>query len=136
MSKPGAAIVEREARARRDHAGAVARVVALDQRNDVAILIDRRHVDGFPPVRVELLPDLGGQHLARRLLHIDEPGARFGEVLREHLRDRNGAEARVADVMRHVGVREFLRFDHDVQGGGGVVAVILERKVLHDVEHG
>ena len=51
-------------------------------------------------------------------------------------RDRHRAESRIADVARHVGIGELLGFDHDVQRGGGVVAVILEREILHDVEHG
>ena len=49
-----AAIVEREAGAGRHIARSVSRVVALDQRNDIAFLVDRRHVDGLAPASVQI----------------------------------------------------------------------------------
>ena len=47
-----------------------------------------------------------------------------------------GSEARIADVLVHVGVGELLGLDHHVQRIDGVVAVLRHGKVLHDVEHG
>ena len=49
---------------------------------------------------------------------------------------RDRREARVADVLVHVGIGELLGLDHHVQRVGGVVAVLRHGKVLHDVEHG
>ena len=57
-------------------------------------------------------------------------------VFRNHLLDGNGTEARIADVLIHVGVGQFLGLDHDVQRSDGVVAVVGHGKVFHDVEHG
>ena len=42
----GAAIVERDARARHDHAGAEAVIVRLDERDHHAVLVRRREIDG------------------------------------------------------------------------------------------
>ena len=46
----------RRSRGRGDEAGAVAGVVALDQRDDVAVLVDGGEIDGRVAVVVELLP--------------------------------------------------------------------------------
>ena len=80
--------------------------------------------------------DLRGNDLAGGFVHVDELGAFFGEVLRDHLLDGNRGEARIADVVIHVGVGELLGFDHHVQRIDGVMPVLRHGKVLHDVEHG
>ena len=50
----GAAVMEGEAETGSDHAGAVAGVVALDERDDVAVLVDGGEIDGGVAVLVEL----------------------------------------------------------------------------------
>ena len=67
---------------------------------------------------------------------LDELGALGGELFGDELLDRDGSEARIADVLIHVGVGELLGLDHDVERIDGVVAVLGHGKVLHDIEHG
>ncbi len=46
------------------------------------------------------------------------------------------SEARITDVLIHVGVGKLLGLDHHLQRIDGIVAVLSHGKVLHDVEHG
>ena len=73
--------------------------------------------------------------MAVRLRCTDQRGARLGELLRLEPVNGNLRELRVGVESDHVGVRELLRLDHRVQGARRVVAVLGERKGLHDVEH-
>lgn len=50
-----------------------------------------------------------------------------------HLFDWDRHEARIADVLVHVGVSEFLGFNHEVQR---VMPILGQGEVLHDIEHG
>ena len=54
----------------------------------------------------------------------------------DELLDGDRREARIADVLVHVGVGEFLGLDHDVEGIDGVMAILGHAEVLHDIEHG
>jgi hypothetical protein len=81
----GATILEGEAEAGGDHARAVAGVVALDEGDDVAVLVDGRQVDGRVAVLVQLGLDLRGDDLAGGLVHVNEFGALVGEVFGEAL---------------------------------------------------
>ena len=121
-----AAIVEGEAGARRDHAGAVSRVVALDQRNDIAVLIDRRHVDRLAAVRVRAPAVISeGSTLHDAFSILISPARVLARSFESICATGTGAEARVADIARHIGIGQLLRLDHDVQRRRGVVAVIL-----------
>ena len=85
---------------------------------------------------VELCRDLGGNDLAGGLTHVDEFSALGSELFGDKLLHRDGREARIADVLVHIGVGKFLGLDHDMESIDGVVAILCHGKVLHDIEHG
>ena len=130
-----AAILQHEARPRRHQPRAEAAVVALDERHDVAVLVDDGHVDGVVALGVGDPGQPIGQHLARRFVGHDQLGTIDGACLVEHRRGRDHREARVADVPQHVGVGQLLGLDHHVQGVRAVEAVLAEREALHQVQH-
>ena len=57
--KTGAAILEREAEPRGDEAGAIAGVVALNERDDVPVLVDGGEIDGGVAMLVKFRRDIG-----------------------------------------------------------------------------
>ena len=134
--KTSAAVLEREAESRSDKTGAVSGIVALDERDDVAVFVDGGEIDGGVAMLVELGLYIGGNDLAGGLVHVDELRALVGEIFGDELLDRDGREARIAVVLVHVSVGELFCLNHDVKSIDGVVAVLGHGKVLHDVEHG
>ena len=68
-------------------------------------------------------------------MHVDEFRALGSELFGDELLHRDGSEARIADVLVHVGVGKFLGLDHDMESIDGVVAILCHGKVLHDIEH-
>src|ERR1035437_10898311 len=70
--KSRAAVLKGKTEPGSDHSRAVARVVTLDQRNDISVLVDCRKVDRRIAVSVEHLLDVGRNHFARGLIHLDE----------------------------------------------------------------
>ena len=86
-----AAVLQHEAGARRHQSRAEAAVVALDERHDVAVLVDDRHVDRVVALRVGDAGQPIRQHLARRLVGNDQLGALDGAGLVEHRRGRASA---------------------------------------------
>ena len=130
-----AAVLQHEAGARRHQARAEAAVVALDQRDDVAVLVDRGHVDRVVALRVGDAGQLRRLDLAGGLRLIDQLRAIDRARLAQERVDRIAREPRIADVAQHVGVGELLRFDHHVQRVGAVEAVVRHRVRLHQVQH-
>ncbi len=131
-----AAILQHEAGARRHQARAEAAVVALNERDDVAVLVDHGHVDRVVALRVGHAVEPGGLDRAGGLRGVDQLRARC--AARGLLRSAStgiSRESRIADVPQHVGVGQLLRLDHHVQRVGAVEAVLAERILLHQVQH-
>ena len=78
-----AAVLQHEAGAVRDDAGAEPGVVALDQRHHVAVAIDRRQVDGVVPLRAGDALELRGLDRALRARRVDQLRALRRAVLAE-----------------------------------------------------
>ena len=126
-----AAALQRESRTIRHQARSETGEVALDERHHVAGAIDDAQVRGVAAVR--------GQRArcdfrvgARRV----DLARAFGRIpLRQQCPGRHVVEGRIADVPRHVGIGQLLRFDERMKRLGGVVPVRAHRRVLDQVEH-
>jgi hypothetical protein len=90
--KAGAAILEREAESWGDEPGAIAGVVALNERDDVPVLVNGGEIDGGVAMFVKFRRDIGGNDLAGSLVHVNELCTSLGEVLRDQLLDGTGVK--------------------------------------------
>ena len=77
-------------------------VVALDQRNDVAVAIDDGQIRSLTAHRVEFGREIGGQNLAVRVRRIDRICAAFCKILGQELINRYVREAWVSDVLNEI----------------------------------
>ena len=131
-----AAIVQREAGPGRHEAAAEPLVDALNQRDDVAVLVDRREVDGVAAGGVRQAVEHRWLDVRGGPRRIDQSGARCLACALSSIAGTGVvAEPWIADVPQHVGVGQLLRFDHHVQRLGAVESVLAQRKLLHQVEH-
>ena len=120
-----AAVVQHEAGSRRHDAAAEARIQALNQRDDVAVLVDGGQVDRVAAARVGQAVERDGLHVARGACAGSIRRARsFARSLLSMRRHRHRREPRIRHVAQHVGIRELLRLDHHVQGARAVQAVL------------
>src|SRR5215469_10311302 len=75
-----ATVLERETEAGCDKAGSITAIVALDERDNVSILIDGGEIDGRIAMFIQLRLDVGGHNLTGSVLHIDELRALGTEI--------------------------------------------------------
>ena len=119
------AIVQRKARPGRDDAAAEPLVDALNQRDDIAVLVDCREIDRVAAGRV-------GQAVQLPRARRRQPPA-SGSISRARVSAcallsiavvPASRETRIADVAQHVRIGQLLRFDHHVQRGSALKPVL------------
>ncbi len=109
-----AAVLQHEARSTRNQSGTEAHVVALNQRDDVAVSVDHGHVDRVVSLAVGHARQARGLHRGLRAF-ADQPGALGGILFAQHLLDRHLRHAHIARIAQHVCIGELLGLDHHVQ---------------------
>ncbi len=116
----GPPVVQRKSRPRRHQAAAKPLVDALDQRNDRAGPVDDGQVNRVVSRRVREAAEHRRLNVVGGLRGVDQTGT-FGRVgLGQHRRHGTRVEARVADPSQHIGIRELLGLNHDVERPGAV----------------
>lgn len=120
----GAAVLQGDAGAGHHHAGAEAVVVALDERDQVALLV------ATGQVHRAARPRLAGAGIERALA--DQRTAAGGVVLVQQFLDRDPHRLRLADVVQPVDVRQLHRLQLAMPGPRAVA--LAEFEALEDVQ--
>ena len=120
-----------EAEIDRRQAGPEAKVIRLDQRDAIALVVHDAQVNRVSHA------DLGvaGGDLFHRLRGVDQLSARGGVFLGNQPLRRDLGELRIGVILRPVGIGEFLRLGQQVPVVGRGRPEFLEIKRLQDVEH-
>ena len=129
-------VVEEDSRPGNHYPGAITEIQGVGVGYRVAIAINHAEVGGF----VALRPGQGPQSrrdlcAGRGAVVIDPPCQAVGVVPGHQLIYRDLDEIGIPQIARPVGISPAHGFGGDMNGVGGVVAVIADGKVLEDVEH-
>ena len=130
-----AAVLEHEARSRRDQPAAHATIVRLDQANHHAVAIDHGKIGGVAfTLQLRSNLDLARCELGRGLGGIDQfETVRAIGVGQKFL--GQGGESGIGIEARDVGIGEAFRFDHVVQGFRATALPLRQVDILEDVDH-
>src|SRR5262249_2329457 len=109
------AIMQDEACAGCDNSRTEVAIVALNQRDDVAVLVDRAQVNRVLSPGVRVTFQAGRFYIAGCLIHIDELRTLRAVSLGEKRIHGELRELRITDITNEIGIREFLGFNHDVK---------------------
>src|SRR5581483_7189512 len=99
-----ATILQRESHAAHGNAGTERRVIALDERDDVAIAIDRSQINNVAGGR------LSGERITIRLSRIDQLRSLGGVLFRKQALHRNLSKTRISVVTVEIDVDQLHGF--------------------------
>ena len=126
-----APIMQNKSCAVRDQSRAKFRVVRFDKGDHVAFAIHHAQVGCVARIGHRS----ARRNIAVRVIHIDQFGALGSVLLGEHPADRHFRNFRIANVTKHVGVRELFSFDLNVQRARSIQSKLFQVELLHDIEH-
>ena len=126
------AILQMEAHALHRHTRAEAHTEALNQRDDVAVLVDDAEVDGVAAQSHRDRPGVASQRARAGSMSAARSRAYSFD---EQPRDRHLRETRVGDETAQVLIRQLLRLDLEVERLRTQRREIGQREALHEVQH-